>query len=322
MSVGAVSRALANDPKMNAQTRARIRQIAQDIGYTPDRAAQGLRTGRTNVIRLVLPPHDEIFGFGTSLIRGISSVLCETPYQLVVTPDLIEGGSETIVQDIVRNKLADGVIFSRTSPNDMRVRFLLEADFPFISHGRTELASPHPFVDFDNFEFARLGARMLIGKGADRLGILLPSPHLTFRNHLLHGFMSTVRETGVAHEIVEQATLDGSPEELQAAITDLLQSPNRPNGLILPGEVSGLAALAAVQDLGLVPGAHVHLLIKQTTGLFGLVRPKTDSLFEDLPAAGRKLAALLLRRIQGDPVSGLHYVQPVQPPATGSVLSF
>ncbi len=304
---------------MKAETRARIRKIAQDMGYTPDRAAQGLRTGRTNVIQLVLPPHDEVFGFGTSLIRGISSVLSDTSFQLVVTPDMGAGGGEAIVRDIVRNKLADGVIISRTSPDDMRVRFLLEADFPFVSHGRTELASPHAYVDFDNFEFAKRGARTLIGKGANHLAILLPGPQLTFRNHLLHGFMSTVRETGVAHQIMGQVTLDSSAAALQAAISALLQTETPPDGLILPGETSGLAALAAVQDLGLVPGKDVHLLVKQTTGLFGLVRPKTDSLFEDLPAAGEKLAALLVRRIQGDPIAGLHYVQPVQPPAEGCV---
>lgn len=55
VSVAAVSRALANDPLMAESTRKKIHQIAVDLGYSPDRAAQRLRTGKTNVISLVLP---------------------------------------------------------------------------------------------------------------------------------------------------------------------------------------------------------------------------------------------------------------------------
>ena len=57
ISVAAVSRALADDPLISADTRASVQQVADDMGYVPDRAAQRLRTGRTNVICLILPPN-------------------------------------------------------------------------------------------------------------------------------------------------------------------------------------------------------------------------------------------------------------------------
>ncbi|WP_380056209.1 LacI family transcriptional regulator [Falsihalocynthiibacter sp. SS001] len=311
ISVGAVSRALNNDPRIALQTRRSVHKIAAEIGYAPDRAAQRLRTGRTQVINLVLPPHDEILGFGTSVVRGISRALAGSSYHLVVMPDFGIEGQKNTIERVVRHQLADGFIFSRTQPDDERVRYLLEADFPFVTHGRTELATPHPYVDFDNFDFARRAAEQLIAKGAGRLAILLPPEKLTFRQHLLHGFMTSVREAGVAFEIIEGATLDSPPETVKRALEQRFAQPDPPDGLICPGEVSGLAALAAIQDVGLVVGQDVNLIVKQTTGLFGLVRPQVQSLYEDLTMAGFTMAQLLLRRIEGESPLDLQHIQPV-----------
>ncbi|NRB17283.1 MAG: LacI family DNA-binding transcriptional regulator [Rhodobacteraceae bacterium] len=317
ISVGAVSRALANDPRMAEETRALVQKMAKELGYSPDRAAQRLRTGRTQVINLILPPHEEILGFGTFLIRGISERLENTGYHLVVLPDFGPDKSADQIQRVVRDKLADGIIFSRTMPEDNRIKFLLEADFPFVSHGRSELATPHPFVDCDNYAFARQAAETLINRGAKRLGILLPPEQLTFRQHLLHGFMTAVRAAGIDYEILDGISLDSNADTISANILKRFTAPNAPDGLVLPGDVSGLAALAAIQDLGLVPGQDVQLLVKQTSGVFDLVRPKVPSLYEDLSEAGERLADLLLKRISGAPVNELQYIQPIlgKPPA-------
>lgn len=319
ISVGAVSRALANDPKIAEDTRRMVQALATEMGYSPDRAAQRLRTGRTQVINLILPPHEEIFGFGTSLIRGITRGLEGSSFHLVVMPDFdADAAGEDTLRRIVRNRLSDGVLFSRTEPDDARVRFLAEAGFPFVSHGRTELATAHPYVDYDNYGFAYEAARRLIARGARSLSILLPPPNLSFRQHLLHGFMTAVRESGVRHEIFQGADLDSTPEQVRAAVEARYRAPDAPEGLILPGEVSGLAALAAVQDIGLVPDRDVRLVVKQTTGLFDLVRPRVDSIFEDLPEAGVQMAQLLLRRIAGEAPEALQYLQPISAPVASS----
>lgn len=312
ISVGAVSRALSGDPLIALETRKLVQKTADAMGYVPDRAAQRLRTGRSNVISLVLPPHDEILGFGTSLVRGISSALGHSQYHLVVMPDFDTETSDVVVRRIVENGLADGVLLSRTEPNDIRIRYLLENDFPFISHGKTELATPHPFVDFDNYAFAYKSVLNLAARGADHLMILLPAKNLMFRAHLEHGFMRGIRETGASFEKIDTVTLDSEPEDIAAAIRARFSAHNPPNGLILPGDSSALAALAALDDIGCKPNTDVHLTVKQTTGAFGFVRPKVTSIFEDITAAGEMMAKFLVKRIEGADPNDLQFVQSIE----------
>lgn len=310
LAVTTVSRALAGAPQIALETRLRVRQVAEEIGYLPDRAAQRLRTGRTNVISLVLDPHEEILGYATSMISGITAALRGTPYHLVITPHFSDLPQVEPVRHIMRNRMADGIIFSRTEPGDDRVKLLVENNFPFICHGRTELATPHPYVDYDNYGFAYEAARKLIAAGSRKLAIILPPERFTFAHHMRHGFMTAVREEGVAFEIAKGVTLDSKSHEIRDCIFGRLGEPDRPDGYVCGGEVSALAVMAASQDRGLELGRDIRLVAKQTSGLFDEIRPRVETIYEDLSEAGLLMGRLLLKRIAGPvPVSELQALQ-------------
>jgi len=69
VSVATVSRALNDHANVSAQTRARVLQVARELGFVPSGAARSLITRRTQAIGAVLPDlHGEFF---SELIRGI-----------------------------------------------------------------------------------------------------------------------------------------------------------------------------------------------------------------------------------------------------------
>lgn len=309
LGVTTVSRALKDAPDLAATTKARIRKVAKDIGYRPDRAGVRLRTGRTNVISLVLSPHDEILGYGTSVIFGMSRSLRNTPYHLIVTPHFLDADPMEPIRYIMETGSADGVIFSRTEPMDERVRFLLERDFPFVCHGRTELATPHPWYDYDNFAFAYEAARRLIEKGRRRLVLIRPPRAFTFHQHMIHGFMTAVSESGVFHQTVDDIDLGSPPERIRAFGRSVVRGEDQPDGFVCGGEVSAMALIAGLTDAGLEIGREVDLVAKQTSNLFDQVIPPVDSIYEDLQATGERLVSLLLRRIDNEPAESLQVLE-------------
>lgn len=312
LAVATVSRALSDDPLINHETRKRIAQVAAEIGYSPDRAAQRLKTGRTNVISVLLDPHEEILGFGTSIMLGITNALAGTPYHLIVMPNFVKSSNVEAVQYIVRNNLADGLIFTRTEPLDPRVRLLIENDFPFITHGRTEFSTPHPFADYDNFAFAHEAARRLIAKGRRKLTIILPPPRLTFAQHMRHGFMTAVREAGIAYEIPEELDLDSPARAVRDHFRDRCRQADAPDGLICPGEVSAMAAITGLSEAGRMLGREYDIVAKQTSRLLTDIQPGVDTIYEDLTAAGEQLGRMLLKRIGGESARSLQLL--LQPP--------
>lgn len=300
LAVTTVSRALSNAPQISAETRRRVHQVASEIGYLPDRAAQRLKTGRTNVISVLLDPHEEILGYGTSLMLGIANALKDTPYHLIVTPSFVADSNVDAIRHIVRNGMADGIIFSRTEPFDPRVRLLLEQGFPFVTHGRTEFSTPHPYVDYDNFTFAYEATKRLISRGRGKMTIILPPKRMTFCQHLQHGFMTAVREAGVAYEIPEDIHLDCPVDEIRDFVSRRAGQADAPDGFVCGGEVSALATITGMSDRGLTLGAEYDIVAKQTSKLLVNIQPKVETIYEDLVDTGFRMGTTLLAAISGE----------------------
>ena len=315
-SVATISRALADDPRIAAKTRATIGRAAAAAGYVPDRAARRLRTGRTQVVSLLLNTEHEFLGFTHEFLSGITEALRGTGYSVNVVPDNVGEDRLAPVRTILRNQLADGILFTRTEAFDPRVRLLMEAEFPFVSHGRTEFTIPHPFVDFDNEAFARAGVARLVGKGRRRLAMVLPEDRFTFTQHLRYGFLSAAREAGIDHEIVAGVTLDSPAAAVAEALRRGRAAASPPDGYLCVGEVMALVTLSALSDCGAVLGRDADVFAKRASPIFDNIRPRIDTVFEDLRETGRKMGEMLLRRMQGEDPAGLsHLLVPDPGPA-------
>ena len=305
LAITTISRALNNAPELSEETRVRVQKIAAEIGYVPDRTALRLKTGRTHVIGLILDPHDEILGFGQSMVSGLTAALRGTPYHLVITPTYANASPLDPILYILRNKAADGVIFSRTEPDDDRVKLLMEENFPFVSHGRTGFPSPHPYVDYDNYAFAHHAVMRLKAKGCRKVTIILPPERFSFGYHLRDGFMAAIKETGLDYEIMDGASLDNTADEIRLATMRRIAEPDTPDGFICTGDAAALSIMAGITDAGRQIGKDVQMVVKQTSGIFSQVRPKVDAIFEDTALAGKQMGELLLRRINGEAAENL-----------------
>lgn len=308
-AVTTVSRALAGDVRIAVSTRDTVARIARDLGYVPDRAAQRLRTGRTNVIALVLSPHDEILGFRGSMIAGLQQAVAGTRYHISMAPYDADSDPMVPVRHILTHALADGIVFSGTRPDDPRVAYLAQAGFPFVSHGRTDAAQPHAWCDYDNDAFAQMAVRRLAARGRRRVVLIPPQPDRTYARHMRDGLLAAAATCGVTPLLQPGLTLATPAEQMQLAAARLRRDDGI-DGFICPGEVAAMAVLAGLHDMGETVGGGVDVIAKQTSQTFDLYRPVIDTIMEDIRTAGETLGQLLLRAIAGELAAGLQVLMP------------
>jgi LacI family transcriptional regulator len=309
LAITTVSKALAGDPKIASETREKVERIAREIGYTPDRAAQRLRTGKTRVFSLILNPHTELLDFANAMIVGVTQALEKSDYHLVVTPQFGDGDITEPIKHIVRNNLADGVIFSRVQPLDPRVKYLLEMDVPFVCHGRTNFSTPHAFVDFDNEEFIKLAVEKLHADGVRKICVISPPESLTFHQHVTTGTIKATNRLGIDHVFAQGVTLDSSLKEISAWATQVANSRDRPDGFIFLGEASYFAAMNAFRKSGLVRGRDFNVVVKRNSELINHIDPGVSVVFEDIVEAGRKMGNILLKQVKSSHLSPMKYIE-------------
>jgi LacI family transcriptional regulator len=303
LGVSTVSRALRDDPDISKETRHRIQAIATQIGYRPNRAGVRLRTGKTNVIALVLNPQDDGSGFFANMVYGISEALAGTAYHLVVTPYSLSDPMSPL-RYIVETNSADGIIISRMEHDDPRVRYLTNAGMPFVTHGRTNTGTLHCYVDHDSEAYARKALELLKARGRRRIALISPPPALTYYTHMLQGFETGLKDFGMAGFTIGGVSTDSTSEELRHAATEMAQRAEPPDGIISASTAGVVPIIVGLAEKGLALGQDYDVVAKPGSSIISLVYPGIITMKEDFRQAGHTLATMLLDSLKGkDPAT-------------------
>ncbi|MFT4083892.1 MAG: LacI family DNA-binding transcriptional regulator [Nocardioides sp.] len=99
------SRALSGRDDVGAATRARILDIAADMGYHPHRVAQALRTGRVGILAVSVPLDDPATA---GVLRVVALRAADHGYQVLI--DTERRGAETVAADRFQATTVDGVL--------------------------------------------------------------------------------------------------------------------------------------------------------------------------------------------------------------------
>lgn len=305
LSASTVSLALRGGERLKPETHRKVAEAAAQLGYVPDRAGVRLRTGKTNVIALVLDRADDSIDFARYLIQGIGHAIQDTRYHMNVTPEFDRAFSVDSIRYILENRTADGVIITHTSARDPRVQLLIDNDFPFVSHGRTEFYSQHPFHDFHSEEFARLAVERMAAKGARRVVLVVGRETTNNYHNIVTAYERAGAHAGIETRIVGHQTDRAASAAMRQFGRDLAKSPARPDGIICDSELRSLCMIAGLEDEGVLVDRDIHFICKQTSDLLPTLYPTIDTIEENVFAAGEELARLLLRRINGEPAESL-----------------
>ena len=311
LSLSTVSLCLRDGSTAKKATRERVAEAARQVGYVPNRAGVRLRTGRTNVLALVLTTDQNIIDYTRLLIQGIGAHIADTRYHLNVIPEFDQSDPVTAVKYILENRSADGVILTHTSVRDPRVRYLMDADFSFVCHGRTEFYSPHAFHDFHAEAFVKLAVERLAKKRRRKLLLAAVDNSTTNYSNTVNGFMKASADANLVGELVDNPVALSDAANARALGMSLAQQ-SQHDAIICNNELTALALIGGLQEGGKVLGQDYDLVCKQTSDILPTLYPTLDTVSESFFETGKELAKLLIGRINGhDPEASQSLQEPI-----------
>lgn len=170
LSVGSVSNALnGNTGQVSQATVQRVREAAQRLGYSTNRAARSLKTGRQDAISLYIPEGVRSLNFYMDFMLGVVEVADEAHLDVVLTTTQSGNRSGPVVDGAV---VVDWLPQQRTPP---QFRF---ADFPVVAAGAVSSNEFMP-TTVVSADYARIASEMVtaaIAQGAKKVAMLAPDP--------------------------------------------------------------------------------------------------------------------------------------------------
>jgi LacI family transcriptional regulator len=163
VSISTVSRALAAPDQVAADTRHRVQEAARSMGYSPNRAARGLITGRTGSIGLVVPDLENPF-FG-SICKGVQARARAAGYAVFIA----DTDEDPLLEAEVVRSLAtqvDGMILCSARGSDTALAALAgEAPMVLVNRRLGDI----PSITFDNHGGVRAVMAHLVALGHRRI---------------------------------------------------------------------------------------------------------------------------------------------------------
>jgi LacI family transcriptional regulator len=297
LAIATVSRALKDAPDISDDTKRRVRETAERLGYRPNRAGVRLRTGKTNVIAVTLSTVSDLSN-PSELIYAIAQALRGSSYHLVIMPFFPDQDPMEPIRYIVETESADGIVLNQTQLDDPRVRYLTERGFPFVTHGRTDMGIDHPYFDFDNEAFARIAVRALHSKGRKYLALVRPPAEHSYSVHMTTGFLDEAQRLGVAHEIIEAITSDTPANDIETAMMQRFGQTPTIDGIMSGSPTSAVACVAAAEKAGMVIGRDFDIVSKEAHSFLHRFRKEIIVVEEKMGLAGSFLTRALISAIE------------------------
>lgn len=297
LAVPTVSRALADAPDIGKETKRRVREIATKVGYRPNRAGVRLRTGRTNVISLVMSTEHDMMNHTARLISSVTSALRGTPYHMIVTPYFPDEDPMVPIRYIVETGSADGLIINQVLPDDPRVHYMMEHKFPFVTHGRTQMCGEHAYFDYDNTTFGKLAVEALVERGRRRIAMLAPPQSQNYAQHMIEGAMAAAEAAGVSFSLIKDADAHCDNPVIERAFSAIYAQPDIPDGLIAPSIGGCVTMVSTIEEAGLTLGRDFDVVAKEAITFLRRFRSEIIVVQEDIDLAGDFLARALMHRI-------------------------
>jgi len=308
LAITTVSRALSDAPDISISTKEKIKKIADEIGYIPDRAGVRLRTGRTNVISLIMSTDSEIMDMTGRLISSIALGLRGTPYHLNMTHHFPGDDPMKPIKYIVETGSADALIFNQVQPNDPRVQYLIEKRFPFTMHGRSCSNEKQSFVDYDNGEFAKIAIEKLVKKNRKHILMITPPQNQSYGLEMVQSAKNTAEKYNISLIIAPIITSDSSITLISDTVSKQIINNKKIDGILVGTPKGAMSAVAGFEKLNLTIGQNIDIVAKDAVNFLKLFRNQIIVINENVEIAGKKLAEAAIHAAQNPDSDPIQYI--------------
>ncbi len=316
LSQTTVSRALNGYPEVNEATRERVNRAALKFGYSANANARRLAMGRVGAIGLVIPADSsQRFGPHTAeFLAGLAERLSRDEIDFLLSP-IVDNDEISVYKRLISSKRVDAIIVSGPVLVDERVSMLLDANFPFVLHGRTNIDRPHAWLDIDNQGAFYQAASHLLDLGHRHIAMIDGLRGFTFSEHRELGYRQALNERGVEIDprfIVHNYFSD----EIGFRETQrLLSCTPQPTAIIAGSMMTALGVSRAIRNKGYQLGKQISLITHDDVFPYlnaSNMVPSMTTTRSSMRSAATRIAEMLVRVLDGEPVDAIHELWPVE----------
>ena len=298
VSVGTVSNVLNGTIRVSERRRQRVLQAVEELSYTQNLLAQGLRRRRAPVVGLCVPNTSVAYfaklvdafegvasSRGSAIMQMLSHDNPETELERVSTLLNYRVGGIVLVPSVRPARVLDAIAQSGT---------------PLVVVDRPVAGARFDQVTFDNRSAMTQAARSLIALGHRRLLLVARLRTLVTTRQRMAALRAAARNAGADVRVNFLECNSYEQEEIVRRLVDALRGPGLPTAIIVSNSMFAACMLRAFEALGVRCPDDMSLLAFDEPEWAGLVTPKLSVVRQPTQEVAHKAWEFLIRRMEDE----------------------
>ncbi|MDP9026566.1 MAG: LacI family transcriptional regulator [Actinomycetota bacterium] len=252
VSIKTVSNVINNYPYLRPETRRRVEDAIDALGYRPNLSARGLRSGRTGVISLIIP--DLRNAYFAELADEVMSAADAKGLSVIIEQSRGDRDRELSLLTGPRTSMIDGILYSVLGLEEDDAHLLERIETPMVLLGERIFHGPTDHVTMRNSESTRAATKYLLSIGRSRIvafgahrGEVIGSAGLR-----LDGYREALAEEGIPYDESLISEVGGWYRlEGAQAMHKLLASGVEFDGVVAFSDVIALGGMRVMQEAGI-----------------------------------------------------------------------
>ena len=289
-----VSLVLSKNPtaRVAKATRDRVLAVAKELGYRPNRLAQGLVHQRSFALGVIVP------GFANpvyaNIVSGAERVASEQGYAVLLC-ETEQVNAEQHLQALI-DRQVDGVVIAGVAGTTLPTEDLARLNVVLVN----QPADGHSAVASDSLGAGRIAARHLIDLGHSRIAFIGPSTSLPAYRLRERGFGEELRAAGITPASDYWRRADANVAAGAAAMRALLDLAIPPTAVFCATDVIALGAHKEASRAGLRLGVELSIMGCDDIEMATLVSPELTTIRTPQRELGARAVRMLIQRIESE----------------------
>lgn len=312
VSTSTVSAVLNGNVFVSPERKKRVEQAMAALDYQPDAIARSLKTGRSNVVGIIVPDITNVFY--PELVRGAEDAAAKAGYSVLLCDSNESCNVEGNHVNALFARRVDGIILA-CCVNSRAPESFARRRFPRVYVDRMPSVGADCSVSTDNVMAGYMAAKHLIDLGHRRIGIVAGFLGLSPHHDRLEGLRKAMQEFHVP--ILDEYLVAGGIqiEDGTAAGNILLDLPHRPTAILANNSNLLLGVLQAVAEKGVKVPEQLSVLGFDDYLWNRYFHPSLTAVAQPTHEMGRQAFEMLKRVIDSRPeekLSGMHLRLPAE----------
>ena len=307
VSRSTVSRVISGNGAVKPETKVAVEKAIEELNYTPSYFAQGIKTGKTKTLAMIVPDYSNVF-YG-EMFRGIEKIALENGYMVMIcNTDKSSTRERRYVEELLKRKV-DGIIYNTYKRNKENIEYFtkLSKKMPVVFMDHMQGADINvPYVLTEGFDSSKKAAKYLIGKGKKRIGYIRMPPYISVVQHRYEGYKQGLIESGITPDsnIVYQCpNNEVGKTHLEIGFEGAKALMNRqdpPNAIMTSIDIMAVGAIKYLKRAGYRIPQDVSVIGFDDIALATIVEPNLTTIAQPTRKIGEEAAKIIMAMLNDE----------------------